>query len=110
MRAAEPVDTALVFVLNMTFDGPIKIISSHLMLMSLVLLAPEARRLVGNLLGGATAASMATFTFRQPAADRLELTGEVEGHPVTISMRRVDPDRFPLSSTGFHWVRDLPAN
>ncbi|ATL66575.1 hypothetical protein CRH09_10500 [Nocardia terpenica] len=42
------VDTALVFVLNMTFDGPIKIISSHLMLMSLVLLAPEARRLVGN--------------------------------------------------------------
>ncbi|WP_228787597.1 DoxX family protein [Nocardia terpenica] len=229
------VDTALVFVLNMTFDVPIKIISSHLMLMSLVLLAPEARRLVGSLLGGATAASaypqpfrtprarwiaavvqvalgvwvlvdvanvswhgwreygggrpkpplygiwnvseftrdgqpvaplvtdrtrwrrivfdypgvaqvqrmddsfatskaavdtgshrlvlsappttaaeqpkpMATFTFRQPAADRLELTGDMDGHPVTLSLTRVDPDSFPQRSTGFHWVQEYSVN
>ncbi|WP_240630902.1 DoxX family protein [Mycolicibacterium sp. GF69] len=34
-----------VFVLNMTFDVPVKILSFHLMLMSLVLLAPHSRRL-----------------------------------------------------------------
>ncbi|WP_238846000.1 DoxX family protein [Nocardia terpenica] len=237
------VDMAQVFVLNMTFDVPVKILSGHLMAMSLLLLAPEARRLTNALLlGRATAAStypepfrttrsrriaaavqvalgvwllvvlthagvtvweqrgdgrpkpplygiwnvseftrdgqpvpplltdqtrwrrivfdvpgfaqlqrmddtfafaestvdtgahrlvlsppppkgaaqprgaaaqpnpMATFTFQQPAPDRLELNGELNGHPVTVSLRRVDPDSFPLRSTGFHWIRDFPAN
>jgi hypothetical protein len=36
---------AQVFILNMTFDVPVKILSGHLLLMSLVLLAPRARRL-----------------------------------------------------------------
>lgn len=36
---------AQVFILNMTFDVPVKILSSHLLLISLVLLAPRARRL-----------------------------------------------------------------
>jgi hypothetical protein len=36
---------AQVFVLNMTFDIPVKLLSFHLLLMSLVLLAPQARRL-----------------------------------------------------------------
>ncbi|GAT12064.1 hypothetical protein [Mycolicibacterium novocastrense] len=34
-----------VFVLNMTFDVPVKILSFHLVLMSLVLLAPQVREL-----------------------------------------------------------------
>ena len=34
-----------VFLLNMTFDVPVKILSGHLMLMGLVLLAPQYRRL-----------------------------------------------------------------
>lgn len=38
-----------VFVLNMTFDVPVKILSSHLLLMTLVLLAPQARRLANVL-------------------------------------------------------------
>jgi hypothetical protein len=38
-----------VFVLNMTFDIPVKLLSFHLLLMSLVLLAPQAQRLA-NLL------------------------------------------------------------
>lgn len=36
---------AQVFVLNMTFDVPVKILSFHLVVFSLVLLAPQARRL-----------------------------------------------------------------
>lgn len=35
-----------VFVLNMTYDVPVKLFSFHLMAMALVLLAPEAKRLV----------------------------------------------------------------
>ncbi|WP_370066760.1 DoxX family protein [Mycobacterium sp. MAA66] len=37
---------AQVFLLNMTFDVPVKILSGHLLLMSLVLLAPQLRRLM----------------------------------------------------------------
>lgn len=38
------VSMAQVFVLNMTFDVPVKIVSFHLLVFSLVLLAPQARR------------------------------------------------------------------
>ncbi|WP_227833986.1 DoxX family protein [Nocardia macrotermitis] len=40
------VDMSLVFVMDMAFDVPVKILSGHLMLMSLLLLTPEARRLI----------------------------------------------------------------
>ncbi|WP_280427101.1 DoxX family protein [Nocardia brasiliensis] len=39
------ISMAQVFILNMTFDVPVKILSGHLLLISLVLLAPQARRL-----------------------------------------------------------------
>lgn len=38
--------TTQVFVLNMTYDVPVKLFSLHLVAMSLVLLAPDARRLL----------------------------------------------------------------
>lgn len=44
------VSMAQVFVLNMTFDVPVKILSLHLLLLSLVLLAPQARRLADILI------------------------------------------------------------
>jgi len=40
-------DVVEVFVLNMTYDVPVKLFSFHLILMSLFLLAPEMRRLAG---------------------------------------------------------------
>lgn len=39
------VSMAQVFLLNMTYDVPVKILSFHLLLLSAVLLAPQARRL-----------------------------------------------------------------
>ncbi|MCV7069101.1 DoxX family protein [Mycolicibacterium farcinogenes] len=39
-----------VFLLNMTFDVPVKILSGHLLLMGLVLLAPQYRRLADFLM------------------------------------------------------------
>ncbi|MFX0576697.1 DoxX family protein [Nocardia nepalensis] len=44
------VSLAQVFVLNMTFDVPVKILAFHLMLLSMVLLAPQTRRLANVLL------------------------------------------------------------
>jgi hypothetical protein len=41
-----------VFVLSMTYDVPVKLFSFHLIIMSLVLLAPDARRLVNVLVLG----------------------------------------------------------
>lgn len=38
-------DSTMIFLLNMTYDVPVKLFSFHLVLMSLVLLAPNARRL-----------------------------------------------------------------
>lgn len=46
------VDTADVFALNMTYDVPVKLFSFHLVLMSLVLIARDARQLVNVFLRG----------------------------------------------------------
>ena len=42
-------DVVEVFTLNMTYDVPVKLFSFHLILMSLFLLAPDARRLLNAL-------------------------------------------------------------
>ncbi|WP_062980306.1 hypothetical protein [Nocardia flavorosea] len=58
------IDTLQIVVLNMTFDVPEKISSTHLLLMSLLLLAPEARRLLRVLLlNRATGRSTAPYPF-----------------------------------------------
>src|SRR5262245_58270810 len=43
------VDSVQIFILNMTYDVPVKLFSFHLILMALVLLAPDARRLLNVL-------------------------------------------------------------
>ncbi|WP_330179184.1 DoxX family protein [Nocardia sp. NBC_01503] len=222
------VSMAQVWILNMTFDVPVKLLSFHLMLLSLALLAPDARRLTAVLLGRSAAAStaptpfrtprsrrisdlaliallfwmtaacvhtswegwhkygpgrpqsellgvwnvteltrdgqsvpplltdetrwrriifdnpeyaeyqrmndslspvlteydsgahrltmseptgtdpLATFTYERPAKDRLILTGELDGHPVTMTLTLVDSDRMPVRQGGLHLVQDEP--
>ena len=48
-------DTVQIFTLNMTYDVPVKLFSFHLILMSLLLLAPEAKRLMRVLVLNKTA-------------------------------------------------------
>ena len=43
-------DTIQIFTLNMTYDVPVKLFSFHLILLSLFLIAPDAKRLVNVLL------------------------------------------------------------
>ncbi|MEW5809649.1 MAG: DoxX family protein [Actinomycetota bacterium] len=40
--------------------------------------------------------------------DRLELTGRIADHPVTLTLQRVDLRLFPLHNTRFRWVQDYP--
>ena len=53
-------DSIQVFVLNMTYDVPVKLFSFHLILIGLVLLAPETRRLMNVLLLNRPAAASTT--------------------------------------------------
>ena len=48
-------DSVQIFTLNMTYDVPVKLFSLHLILMALLLLAPEARRLLNVLVLNRTA-------------------------------------------------------
>ncbi|MEV6280262.1 DoxX family protein [Nocardia sp. NPDC051832] len=48
-----------VWILNMTYDVPVKILSFHVLLMALVLVAPEAHRITTVLLGEAAGPSTA---------------------------------------------------
>ncbi|WP_336081564.1 DoxX family protein [Nocardia sp. SSK8] len=65
------ISMAQVFLLNLTFDVPVKILSGHLLLMSLVLLAPQARRLVNVLVLERDSAPMTQpALFTAPRANR----------------------------------------
>jgi hypothetical protein len=46
----------------------------------------------------------AQFTFVR-AADRLTLTGEMDGHQITADLHRVDFEAFPLRNSTFRWIR-----
>ena len=48
-------NSTYIFTLNMTYDVPVKLFAFHLIVMSVVLLGPELRRLARFLLGGAVA-------------------------------------------------------
>lgn len=72
------IDTLLIVVLNMTFDVPEKISSTHLLLMSLILLAPEARRLTRVLLlNRATGPSDAPYPFHTGRSRRIAALTQV---------------------------------
>ncbi|MEC3916286.1 DoxX family protein [Nocardia sp. CDC160] len=49
-----------------------------------------------------------TLTFQQPNPDNAVLTGDLDGHRVTLSLDRIDPNRFPQRNTGFHWIQNTP--
>lgn len=47
---------------------------------------------------------LATFTFQKEGADHLRLSGSLNGHPVTITLDRVDLSQLPLRNHRFQWV------
>lgn len=66
-------DMTYVFTLNMTYDVPVKLLSFHLILLALFLLAPDLRRLAAFFLNRATAPAERAQLFRTPRANRIAL-------------------------------------
>ncbi|MEV6767504.1 DoxX family protein [Nocardia sp. NPDC051030] len=51
---------------------------------------------------------IAILGYQQPQTDQLILTGQIGGRPVRMQLDRVDLDRYPAVSRGFHWVQPAP--
>jgi uncharacterized membrane protein YphA (DoxX/SURF4 family) len=72
------VDMIQVFTLNMTYDVPVKLFSFHLLLFSLFLLAPDARRLINFFFTDrAVAPSQHVPLFRSSRANRIAVILQV---------------------------------
>ena len=70
--------TIHIFVLNMTYNVPVKLFSFHLILYSLFLLAPDARRLVNVLLLNRTAEPSSQRPLgRTPTRRRIWLAAQI---------------------------------
>jgi hypothetical protein len=50
----------------------------------------------------------ASFTFQQPARDRLILDGRMDNHQVHMELQLMDRNSFRLVSRGFHWTQTSP--
>jgi hypothetical protein len=70
-------DTFYIFMLNMTYDVPVKLFSFHLILFSLLLLVPDASRLTNVLLGRAAGPSKEPPLVRGRRALRIALALQV---------------------------------
>jgi hypothetical protein len=71
-------DMIQVFMLNMTYDVPVKLFSFHLILFSLFLLAPDARRMIDFFFTERTAAPSRQYAlFRSARANRLAVALQV---------------------------------
>lgn len=71
-------DMIQVFMLNMTYDVPVKLFSFHLILFSLFLLAPDARRMIDFFFSDRAAApSRQPALFRSVRANRLAVALQV---------------------------------
>lgn len=51
---------------------------------------------------------LGTLNFQHPAPGTAVLTGELDGHQVTLTLDRIDPDSFPQRNTPFRWVQNRP--
>lgn len=71
-------DMIQVFMLNMTYDVPVKLFSFHLILFSLFLLAPDARRIIDFFFTNRAAAPSRRYAlFRSARANRLAVILQV---------------------------------
>jgi uncharacterized membrane protein YphA (DoxX/SURF4 family) len=52
----------------------------------------------------------AELAYENPQPDRLILRGQLDGHPITATLRRFDQSRFLLLNRGFHWINESSLN
>jgi hypothetical protein len=51
-----------------------------------------------------------TLTWSRPDASRLILKGQLDGNPVSMELREIEPGKFLLMNRGFHWINEFPFN
>ncbi len=71
------IDMMFVFTLNMTFDVPVKLLSLHLVVLSLLILAPEFERIIRFFSGQSVAPSMRPRLFQGRRAQRIAAFAQV---------------------------------
>lgn len=49
-----------------------------------------------------------TLTVDRTAPDQLRLSGQLAGHSVNMTLRRLDLASLPLRRNGFHWIQEYP--
>jgi hypothetical protein len=54
--------------------------------------------------------SIDELSYQSSPSGRLTLTGKLEGHPVNITLHRLDESQFLLNKRGFRWVEDFAVN
>ena len=52
----------------------------------------------------------ASFTYTQPAADRLILDGKMDDHAIHMDLKLEDHTKMLLLTRGFHWIQETPFN
>jgi uncharacterized membrane protein YphA (DoxX/SURF4 family) len=52
----------------------------------------------------------ADFNYENPRPEILTLTGQMDGHLVTVTLHRIDESKFLLTSRGFHWINEFSLN
>jgi hypothetical protein len=51
-----------------------------------------------------------TLTWSRPDGSRLILKGKVDGNPISMELREIEPTKFLLINRGFHWINEFPFN
>ena len=51
-----------------------------------------------------------TLTWSRPDVSRLILKGKLDGNPISMELREIEPTKFLLMNRGFHWINEFPFN
>ena len=49
-------------------------------------------------------------TYASPDAAHVVLDGRVDGAPLVVRLKRIEPSQSLLVSRGFHWIQEFPFN
>jgi uncharacterized membrane protein YphA (DoxX/SURF4 family) len=98
-------DMIQVFMLNMTYDVPVKLLSFHLILLSLFLLAPDLRRLANFfLLNRAAGVPAHPPLFSGPNANRIALAAQI-----IVGVWLLGMNAYGAGSPGTNTAADEPS-
>jgi multidrug transporter EmrE-like cation transporter len=48
------------------------------------------------------------WTYRRADEDHVELEGTIQGAKVTVKLKKIEDEHFPLVERGFHWINEAP--